>query len=187
MCNHPGLPVKNPKIFNCHHVPSQATNNFCSISSASCPTAVIDSGASDNYIRPTDEYVTSQVTHQDGPSVKFPDASNSKSTKSAVLPLSSQLSTIAKTGHILPNLKTSTLLSTGKLCDDECAVVFRKEKVHVIKDSPKVETLLSSTSTLLQGDRNPLNKLWTTPLHPNPKNTITLSSKLLPGHPALYS
>ena len=69
---------------------------------------------------------------ESGPTVTLPDSRQVGATKSAQLPLSNKLSLDAQKGHVLPDLTSSTLVSAGKLCDDGCDVVFRKDKVQAV-------------------------------------------------------
>ena len=53
---------------------------------------------------------------------------------SGKVPLSEHLSTTAQTALILPNLKSSSLISIGQLCDDGCKVVLDQEDLVGIKE-----------------------------------------------------
>jgi hypothetical protein len=80
-----------------------------------------------------------------------------KATHTAKLQLAPQLSSAASTGHVLDGLSTTgSLLSIGKLCDDDCAALFTKYHVHIIKDG----------TVIIKGLRNSTNRLWTIPFAP---------------------
>ena len=51
---------------------------------------------------------------------------------------------------IFPHLKNESLLSLGQLCDDNCIVIFTKEKIFVTKMG----------KCLFQGHRNKEDGLW---------------------------
>ena len=61
-----------------------------------------------------------------------------------------KLSSIAQTGHVMHDLHSSSLLSAGQLCDDNCVVVLNKTSAHVYKNNKQ----------LLQGTRNLSDRLW---------------------------
>ena len=60
------------------------------------------------------------------------------------------LSKDAQTGYIVPNLKNTTLISTGQLCDDDCIVTFDKKHAYVHKHN----------NLVLTGKRNETDGLW---------------------------
>ena len=64
------------------------------------------------------------------------------------------LSARAKKAHILQELKSSSLLYIGQLCDDNYHAIFTKNKLHVTKE----QTLI------LEGTRDRLNGMWNIPL-----------------------
>ena len=117
-----------------------------------CVDAILDIGASDNYICEEDERCVLDAMKESGPTVALPNFRQIKSSKSEVIPLSPD----AQKGHILPSLKSATLISTGKLCDDGCDVIYRKDKVHVIKNKEAVNKTVSASTSVLQDYHNPL-------------------------------
>ena len=124
-----------------------------------CVTAVHDSGASALYIREEDEDCVTNVVPHIGPLVTLPNAEKVQSSKKSLLPLSPHLSIQGQTGHILPELKSSTLISTGQLCDDGCDVVYRENTVHVLKNKIAMDNFLSSQKSILTGQQNRVNNL----------------------------
>ena len=78
------------------------------------------------------------------------DKSISEISKKGMLTLHRNLSPDAQTGHVMNDLRSSTLLSAGQLCDDKCIVVLNKYKVHVYKEN----------TVVLSGDRNAKDGLW---------------------------
>jgi hypothetical protein len=69
------------------------------------------------------------------------------------LPLSKKLSSMAQSAFALDALKTGTLISLAKLCDDDCIAIFNKHDVKIIKDN----------EIIIKGSRMP-NGLWSLPL-----------------------
>ena len=132
---------------------------------------ILDSGASDNYIRPEDEEYVEDVRTEPGPTVVFPDSRRITANKNATIPLSNKLSKNAQSGHILPHLKSATLLSAGKLCDDGCDVILRQHDVHVIKHNTIIDKVLKESDHILKGHRNHTNKLWNIPVEKSKLST----------------
>ena len=73
-----------------------------------------------------------------------------QSTQQDTIPLSSALTKTSTTSNILPGLKSSSLLSLGKFCNDGCKVILRKNDCHGIKDN----------EVFLSGIRNKHDGLW---------------------------
>ena len=86
-----------------------------------------DSAASDHYWREQDAHVLSGIEDSLGPSVLIPNGETIASTKKGIVPLSQHLSTEASTAKILPGLSSASLVSIGKLCDDDCKVFLDKK------------------------------------------------------------
>ena len=61
-----------------------------------------------------------------------------------------ELPTAAKTGHIVPDLASSPLLSIGQLCDAGCGLLFSAGDV----------TVSFKNKIILRGTRTPLTRLW---------------------------
>ena len=74
----------------------------------------------------------------------LPNATAIQPSQSGQIPLSAKLSTSAKDALILPKLKSSSLISLGQLCDDNCTVILDKKKLQVFKNNEVV----------LEGQRN---------------------------------
>ena len=76
------------------------------------------------------------------------------------LQLSLALTPQAQQTYVLDDLKTGTLISLGKICDDECIALFTKYGIKMIKNH----------HVIITGKRED-NILWTIPLysvHPQP-------------------
>ena len=75
---------------------------------------------------------------------------------------------------ILDNLKSSSLISLGQLCDDKCTVVLTDKKLAVIKNK----------EIILRGTRNRIDDLWDIPIE---KTSITSDNfKQQKIHPNMY-
>ena len=100
-----------------------------------------DSGASRHYIKEQDAKVLHNVKlDSNGPTVLLPNNASITSTKKGMLPLASQLSHEAKTAHVLPELHSTSLISLGQLCDNNCFIGLTKEKLYIFKDGNLIET-----------------------------------------------
>jgi hypothetical protein len=113
-------------------------------------TAKGDSGASNHYWRLADIDVLDNVINATGPTVTQPDNTTLTSTQKGTLPFSTDLTTTAKQATILNGLQSSSLISFGQLCDDNCEVLLRKQNCYVVKNK----------KIILQGRRNPYDKFW---------------------------
>ena len=120
----------------------------------------IDTGASSNYIRPEDAHILENIEKQPGPPVTLPDDGVINYTHKGILLLSTALSTKAKTATILPGLKSSLLISTGKICHDDDMVIFNKNSVKAIPHSNEVVRAINNQPILLQGKRNSVDSLY---------------------------
>ena len=132
-----------------------------------------DSGASSNYWREQDKQILHNIKPNPNISVTLPNNNPIKSTSSGIIPLSHKLSSKAKTATVLPNLKSSSLISLGQLCDDDCKVLLDKKELNVYKDDQVV----------LTGYRNPRDGLWDIPI----VSKITPNNYVMPPiHSSLY-
>ena len=116
---------------------------------------IADTGATSHYIT-TSHAPLCQNVHKttDGPSVKAANGQIMTATHRATLLLPPAISTTAKTGHVLNSLQTGSLLSIGKLCDDNCTATFTKDNVFITKKG----------SIQITGHRNRDNSLWHIPI-----------------------
>ena len=116
-----------------------------------------DSGATGNYIRDIDKNILQNLHTTPGPRVQLPDASTIQSQQTGYLPIPG-LSQTTTTAHVFKDLQSSSLLSVGKLCDDNCQVVFDKHYMHVYQNKKEI----------LRGDRNNTDRLWDVPISKQP-------------------
>ena len=116
----------------------------------------------------------SDITHFSGPTVMIRNGNSITATKQGTLPLLPLLSLAAKKTAILPQLKSSSLISLGQLADDGCTIVLDYKKLTGIKKNEIV----------LEGVRNSSDGLWDIPVH---KQLLTANNFAIPTtHPGLY-
>ena len=119
-----------------------------------CVYAKGDSAASDHYFREEDEGCLQNVTKVSGNAITIPDGSTIQATKKGYLPLSTELSEKTREAKILPALKSASLISIGKLCDNGCKVQFEKNNMNVIKND----------KIIMSGTRNKTDGLYDIPI-----------------------
>ena len=85
-----------------------------------------DSAASSNYWRPQDKHVLDNIEQCTGPFVQLPNNEMIASNERGQIPLSNNLSKDAKNAQILPKLASSSLISLGQLCDDDCIIILHR-------------------------------------------------------------
>ena len=115
------------------------------------------------------------VKNSPGPTVTLPNNEKISSTEQGKLPLHSDLSSTALTAAILPGLQSSSLISLGQLCDDNCDILLNKKSLFVMKDN----------QLMMEGFRNKGDKLWDIPVR-NP-NLLRAKHKTKSNHAGLYS
>ena len=85
--------------------------------------------------------------------MKLPNSSTMASTQQSQIPLQN-LSIQAKHAYISPKIYSS-LISIGKLCDNECTVTFEKHRFIVRKINENI----------IEGYQDPMHGSWHVPLH----------------------
>ena len=120
--------------------------------------AKADSGASGHYFREQDKSALEKI-QQPSPAtiVQLPDNTTMSSSHDAELPIF-VLSKHAKKVRIFPNLASSSLLSIGQLCNDNCIAIFHKDILQIIKDN----------KVIMEGICNRQDGLWDIPITPSP-------------------
>ena len=129
-----------------------------------------DSAASHHYWKTTDRHILQEYTSQKGPSVHQPDNSTLASTGAGYLPLHSSITNRGSHTMVLPQLHSSSLVSLGQLCDDNCLVLLSATKLYTFKNG----------KVILTGDRSHTDGLWDIPITQNP--SCTTGTSLLPLH-----
>ena len=136
--------------------------------------AKVDSPTSSHYWRDQDKTILRNIKNCIRPSVLLPNNDLISSTSWGQLPLSSELSTAAKTAMILPKLTSSSVISMGQLCDDDCKILLNKTTMIAI----------TNNKIILYGTRSPNDKLWDIPIQ---KRGLTNNNYTMPPiHPAIY-
>ena len=141
--------------------------------------AKADSGASNHFWREKDIGVLYNLGHEQGPSVKLPDATTINDSKIGYIPLSTNLSQKAQKARVLKDLKSSSLISIGQLTDDGCTTVIKDSTLTVEKNN----------KIILKGTRNIIDNLYDIPIyhsHPNPKTSISSDNYVQPQLHSIY-
>jgi hypothetical protein len=100
------------------------------------PVAKADSGASRHYITENDANVLTQYQKvKNGPTVFLPNLQTMSAIAKGLLPFTENLSYNARTAHVFEKLQSSSLISLGQLCDDDCNIYLNKQKIFVFKDN----------------------------------------------------
>ena len=134
-----------------------------------------DSGATSHYVRPQDSQCLTNPKPYSGPSVLLPDADSISPSQQGTLTLHHNLSSHAQVGTVLPQLRSSSLLSLGQLCDDGCDVILNKTNLYAVKDK----------ELIIQGVRNKTDGLWDIPVT---KRQVQQDNFIPPSsHAALYT
>ena len=132
-----------------------------------------DSGASKHYWRPQDKNCLTNVQPYTAVAVTLPNSSSITSETKGQLPLSTKLSSKAKEAIVLPQLQSSSLISLGQLCDDNCNIQLNKKELKVYKNNELV----------MKGFRNQSDGLWDIPIVTKLQDD---NYKMPPTHPSIY-
>ena len=128
------------------------------------PTNVIakaDSGASRHYFTMKDKHALHKLKHLvQGPQVGLPNGTYVSATEAGHLPLHPTLTSLATKTHVFPELTSSSLISIGQLCDDDCTAILNKQDLKIYKNGHMI----------LQGHRNLTDGLWDVHLRGNVNN-----------------
>ena len=118
-------------------------------------TAKADSGASKHYFRTRDQFALRAIKNlpNGGPIVHLPNNMTMQAERVGHLPFT-QLSDQATKTHIFDDLKSSSLISLGQLCDDGCNILPNNTHMNVFKNDKLV----------IQGHRNVTDGLLDIPL-----------------------
>ena len=90
-----------------------------------------DSAASHHYWKPTDSHILQEYTSQQGPSVHQSDNSTLVFTGAGYLPLHSSITRGGYHTMVLLQLRSSSLVSLGQLCDNNCLVLLPSTKLYM--------------------------------------------------------
>jgi hypothetical protein len=112
----------------------------------------VDAGAAGHCLDATAKPCCTNI-HQTntGPSVQVANKKNVKTSKRAIVRLSTKLSTTAKIGRVFDDLKTRSLTSIGQLCDDDCIALFTKCNVKIYKNGQAIVVGTCNTTSTAFG------------------------------------
>ena len=123
--------------------------------------AILDSGASDHYLKQNPETNKVSQDNYDPITVTLPNGTSLKSTERCTLPIP-LMSNKATTAHVIPKLNKS-LISIGKLCDANYTAVFTNKDVKICRNPIQIP----QQDILLTGKRDATNGLYITQLQNN--------------------
>ena len=104
--------------------------------------AKADSSASHHYWREQDAHCLTNLIRNSSISVMLPNTESIPSTIQCQISLAPELTPKAQYAIVLPQLKSSSLMSLGQLCNDNCSIHLTKRDMKVYKN----EKLLLSGS-----------------------------------------
>ena len=134
--------------------------------------AKADTGASNHYWRQKDKDFLKNVKMKQGPPVQLPNSEIIHTTATGVVPLSHELSKKARNTMILPKLTSSSLISLGQLCDDNCDILLNKNEMCAIKNN----------KIILKGYRNHKDGLWDIPIKKPPSHPTAANPPIHTHH-----
>ena len=94
-----------------------------------------DSAATHNYWKEEDKHCLTSMQPEASCNVALSNAEAITPSQRGRLPLSTKLSKAAKDDIALPQFKSSSLISLGQLCDDDCCVLSNKKNLKLIKNN----------------------------------------------------
>jgi hypothetical protein len=115
---------------------------------------IADSGASDTYMRQCDHHLDKQIA-KNPISVEAAGCKSMQSTHTCRWD-APNLPPAATTGYILPDLNSHSLVSLGKLCDNDCTVILKKGGIYINHHDQRI----------MEGPRDPATRPWHLPLAP---------------------
>ena len=95
----------------------------------------MDSGATDNYAQRNAP--VEQVKPISNPSpIHLTNGSTMTASHECILPNLPLISKESKTAQLCPDSNNTTLISVGKICDDDCTAVLSKRQCTIYKNKP---------------------------------------------------
>lgn len=128
-----------------------------------------DSGATGHYFATTSEHLLDELQPSPTMCVRIPNGETIQANKQGHL-IIPNLSKQATKTYTFPHLTTS-LLSVGQLCDDNCRVCFEKRKMEVTKNGHHI----------LEGNRNPTDGLWDVDINQLAHKSASLATTTQPN------
>ena len=135
-----------------------------------------DTGATGHFIAYNRTNLPLNPVSPVNPAIKviLPNGATMESTHTTTLPIPS-LPSQATTAHAFPTLASGSLLSVGKLCDQNCTAVFTKKQLEIHKNQNI--KIITTQSPLLTGSRNPpLRPLWSINLSKTFTQTLVVNA-----------
>ena len=139
-----------------------------SLTHHSTKNLIADTGASENYID-SNTPANNKIINNNPLQVKLPNGEVLHSTHTALLHLPG-IKEEATQAHIIPNLKNTSLLSIGQLCNNDYLAVFDKSAMKIYDDH-NLRKILENYHPVLEGERNGSNGLWEVKIGNQPKST----------------
>jgi hypothetical protein len=103
--------------------------------------AILDSGTTGTFVTTADaRHLENTVAVDDSPVVLSASGNPMVSIVHGTLPISKHLSNHAQDAFELDALKTGSLVSLAKICDDDCLALFSKHDVKIIKNDQVIIT-----------------------------------------------
>ena len=84
-------------------------------------------------------------------------------TEQGSIHISKHLSTKTQTATVLKNLKSSSLISLGQICDDNCTIVMDSKKLYAAKTN-NIVIDVDENNKIMTGIRNPQDGLYDIPI-----------------------
>ena len=104
-----------------------------------------------------------------GPRVNLPNGTILQAHLRGNIPMSEKnLSETARRAHVFNGLNNASLISIGRLCDDNCIAVFDRKELNIYKNNKKV----------IHGTRNYRDGLWDIQLPTGNKTYETVSTNI---------
>ena len=149
-------------------------NNICSKLTVIPPTqqrkviCKADTGATSNYFTPQDAHILQNKEKiENGPRVNLPNGTILQAHLRGNIPINEiNLSETARRAHVFNDLNNASLISIGRLCDDDCIAIFDKKKLNIYKNNKKI----------IQGERNYKDGLWDIQIPTSIKRTNSASN-----------
>ena len=92
-----------------------------------------DTAASHHYLQDEAKQVCTDIQVKAGPPVTVSNDNTIAPHSEAKIYLSTKFSDKAQHVFLFDNLKTGSLISIGKLCDDDCIAIFFKYQLKILK------------------------------------------------------
>ena len=116
-----------------------------------------------NYWKPQDVDTLTNLQSYSGPSVILPDDDKLQPSQQGTIPILYKLSAAAQQATVLTNLRSSSLISLGQICDDNCTILLDNKKLVAAK-TKNVTFNVKPDDIIMEGYRNPIDGLYDIPI-----------------------